>query len=1546
MTQSDFWIAFNNVFASGDWMNSADWANGVPTTADTAVVLGGSILIDASEDAQAGGLDINGPLSNGITTATLEVDGILAAGSIALSDGIIDGSGEISASQLSEGAPHYELPLGAYFELEGAVELTASTMALYGDGPLTIGEDATLIGTGSSTIDQGALNGTGTLQNGTPTNVNANMAFVYSGLVSAGDDTNTIGTLVNYGNLTLEGVVQPGGILPAADPYSGSTTYELSAASIVNNGVMDFLPGAPVVDPQEPTGITGNGEIMIASGATAFLDANIGAGQTIVFASGGNAVLTLDETASDLTASFQGELSGIGSGDTIDLPLVASSQIAGISLNAAGTAFTVQTTGGVLTFALAQAWNPDLIVTVVGNQFVVGSTPVDAWTGASGDGQWSTPGNWSNAFFGSVPTLGETAGIGAATVTVGPAVQAQVGALQLSAGADLVIQGSMFLENSATIPAGAAITVNGGYLRFASSTEGLTVAPGAVFQGYIGAGGSGGFLDSLVDNGTVEATSGDTLRLQGALSGDGTLQIDGGAEMALGSIASAPTVDFAATPATPGTLAVNYVAGNATGPTLDNLGYGDSIVIGFNGGPSPSATEAGSTLTISDGNSGDSASFTLQNAASDLEFITSESVSGVVTATATDNIPPVITVPGSILTLGAAAQDVSGISVEDGDPNYTTITLTLTLNGAGSLFLNETATGGGASVTGTTLSVTGTASEINTVLATLVYTPSAGALGVQTGSISVTASNNGPDNIDGTNAATPQTIGIVSVAADVGQWTAIATGDWDSGATWSGGVAPGSNDDALIAAAVTVTAGADDSANSLTIDGPQAELDDTGSLSLADGASSIGLYAGTLDLGFGGAIFGHGAQFVLAGGTLDGSGTLDDLAFDGNLAVTGHITVQDGFSIASLNASLAQIDVGGLNFLPAGTLYFKGGPYYLQNISISLYDNVAGYGLATLESDNLTLGSGVTLAANRGAISGADLTNYGTMVATGTFDAELTDLDNAGSIIVPQTGDFDLENDAFDTSINQSLTNSGEIIVNGGTVFLTAGGYESSGNLGIDNTGSILLNGGSLLVASGFGNTTNLSIDNTGSIIIDDGNFTLQDGTLDNSTSITVENDGSLFVANTATLEGTGNIYGKSGAITEIASPVPTGAGYYFTDPSTLILDDAPQFNGTIGGFGPGDMLEVANETIDAASITGTLLTLDLANGTTLTFNVAPGESGDTFVPEPSGGVTVLCFVKGTLIATPAGEVPIELLSIGDAVVTQSGRVRRITWIGTGRVLATRGRRTAATPVIVRKGALADNVPHHDLRVTKAHSLFIDGALIPVEFLVNHRTILWDDRAQEVAIYHIELESHDVLLANGAPAESYRDDGNRWLFLNANSGWHLPPQSPCAPVLTGGPLVDAVWRRLLDRAGPRPRLPLSNDPDLHLSVDGRRVEAAARHGMAYIFGIADPQASVRIVSRSAVPAELGLARDPRCLGVALRRIVVRQGGRFRVTEAMDVRLAQGFHAYEVDSRYRWTNGDATIPPELLDGFNGAMELVLHVGDIARYLDEGALVRAA
>ena len=322
------------------------------------------------------------------------------------------------------------------------------------------------------------------------------------------------------------------------------------------------------------------------------------------------------------------------------------------------------------------------------------------------------------------------------------------------------------------------------------------------------------------------------------------------------------------------------------------------------------------------------------------------------------------------------------------------------------------------------------------------------------------------------------------------------------------------------------------------------------------------------------------------------------------------------------------------------------------------------------------------------------------------------------------------------------------------------------------------------------------------------------------------------------------------------------------------------------------------------------------------------------------------CYLAGTLLLTPGGEVPVEMLKAGDAVVTISGEKRKLVWIGKGRALATRGQRSAATPVIIRKGALAKNVPHRDLRITKGHSLYLERALIPVELLVNHRSILWDDRAQDVTVYHLELETHDVLLANGAPAESYRDDGNRWLFQNANSGWDLPPQQPCAPILTGGPVVDAIWRQLLDRAGLRKGVPLTDDPDVHILVDGKRLNAADRVGDVHVFHLAGVPSALRIMSRSSVPAELGLARDPRLLGVAVRCVVVRNGARFRALQMEDARLAEGFHDFEPDNRIRWTDGDAAVPVELFKGFIDPLEFVLHLGGTTKYLDCGEVRHVA
>jgi uncharacterized repeat protein (TIGR03803 family) len=465
---------------------------------------------------------------------------------------------------------------------------------------------------------------------------------------------------------------------------------------------------------------------------------------------------------------------------------------------------------------------------------------------------------------------------------------------------------------------------------------------------------------------------------------------------------------------------------------------------------------------------------------------------------------------------------------------------------------------------------------------------------------------------------------------------------------------------------------------------------------------------------------------------------------------------------------------------------------------------------------------------------------------------------------------------------------------------------------------------------------------------------------------------GSLIMDASGDLFGTTQYGGANNAGTVFEIP-KIGARLYANTPTTvasfdgsdgaipqgsLLMDANGDLFGTTSSDGPnggGTIFEIAKTADGYANTPTTVASFDGDNGSRPTGSLIADANGDLFGTTSEGGANndgtvfevtdtgfALCFLAGTRISTPAGEVPVEHLSVGNFVLTRNGTSRRIVWIGQGKVLATRGHRTAATPVIVRKGALADNVPHRDLRVTKGHSLFVDNVLIPVEFLVNHRSILWDDHAQEVSLYHVELESHDILIAEGAPVESYRDDGNRWLFQNANTGWDLPPQPPCAPLLIGGPIVDAVWRRLLDRSGPRRRIPLTDDPDLHLIVDGRRLDAAERLGVSHIFRLPEGVGTgLRIVSRAAIPQELGLARDPRSLGIALQRIVTRHGTAFRITGAADPRLEKGFHAFEADNGFRWTSGDATLPPELFVDFVGPIEIVLVIAATAQYVDSGA-----
>jgi hypothetical protein len=578
--------------------------------------------------------------------------------------------------------------------------------------------------------------------------------------------------------------------------------------------------------------------------------------------------------------------------------------------------------------------------------------------------------------------------------------------------------------------------------------------------------------------------------------------------------------------------------------------------------------------------------------------------------------------------------------------------------------------------------------------------------------------------------------------------------------------------------------------------------------------------------------------------------------------------------------------------------------------------------------------AGGVLSGNYGVVTTYSATAVESITNAGTIQSSGhgISINNQPGAVINETGGTINAN--FGVSVGGdggSLINQAGAIITG--VYAGVAIYSAAGT--VTNAGTIIGTGvsspygryGAVLLPAGFANR----------VVVDPG--AVFQGKVDGANAI-----GASAVSTVELAAGTGTITGFGTQFINFGSiAFDAGANWF-------VQGDTAGLGGTISGFAQGDTIEIAGITVTGTNYAGGVLTLTDTTGTATLDLPGVFATPAFLVTNVANGADVtlgpVCFLPGTLITTPTGETEVERLSPGDTVLTSGGRARRIEWVGTGRVLATRGRRNAATPVIVRKGALGDNVPHTDLRVTKAHSFLIDGVLVPVAFIVNHRTILWDDHAQEVTIYHIELATHDVILANGAPAETYRDDGNRWLFQNANTGWDLPPQAPCAPVLTGGAVLDAIWRRLLDRAGPRPPLPLTDDPDLHLMVDGVRLDAMEQTGQVHVFRLRAVPSVLRLVSRTATPAEWGLSRDPRALGIAIKRLVVRKGTRFSVIAAHDDRLEAGFHAFEADNGLRWTDGDAVIAGDLYAGFSGPFEVVVHAGATTRYLAEGAVRHVA
>ncbi len=409
---------------------------------------------------------------------------------------------------------------------------------------------------------------------------------------------------------------------------------------------------------------------------------------------------------------------------------------------------------------------------------------------------------------------------------------------------------------------------------------------------------------------------------------------------------------------------------------------------------------------------------------------------------------------------------------------------------------------------------------------------------------------------------------------------------------------------------------------------------------------------------------------------------------------------------------------------------------------------------------------------------------------------------------------------------------------------------------------------------------------------------------------------------------------------------------------------------GTISGMQVGSGKNTATTTISFTGFTiksakfdstkDQLTIVDAADDSQTTLQLSDYGSG-TFANWTGGTLFLtdtVCYAAGTRILTEHGDVMVEDLRPGDQVVVLDGDTRSllpVTWIGTRHVdLASHPRAELVAPVRIAKGAFAANIPARDLLVSPPHAIRVDDHLIPAKLLVNGMTITRDSSLASVTYFHVELERHAVILAEGLPAESYLDTGNRAFFSNAaistlrDAVYHVDDaqriwqEQACLPLMDSHRDVRPSWEALAERAlalgHARPSVTTTVDPDLHLRVDGRRIDPITVTGRVYRFVLPGAARDIRLISRSTAPSDVcGWHDDDRTLGVALRSLtMISRDGEAQVLAADCPMLTDGWHAPERDgtSIWRWTTGDAALA---VSGLADARILDIRVADTATYI---------
>ncbi|WP_395495864.1 Hint domain-containing protein [Acetobacter sp. KSO5] len=442
-------------------------------------------------------------------------------------------------------------------------------------------------------------------------------------------------------------------------------------------------------------------------------------------------------------------------------------------------------------------------------------------------------------------------------------------------------------------------------------------------------------------------------------------------------------------------------------------------------------------------------------------------------------------------------------------------------------------------------------------------------------------------------------------------------------------------------------------------------------------------------------------------------------------------------------------------------------------------------------------------------------------------------------------------------------------------------------------------------------------------------------------------NGSSSVSGGTITIQGGGTLIAES-----VTSNIVFGSTTS-TVLNTLQVDSSSATSTNVTNLSPDDEIDLVGNTSDTSvrwtknsdgsyslkGSTGDMLISSVSfakksDGTSYT----PDDfrSTTTIVAYNGGTSTALtfgCFLAGSMIETPDGDVPVESLKRGDQIVTYvdgSAVNRPLVWTGRQHVTVRNGLPDdeAGYPVRILKDAIADGVPYKDMLITGDHCLFLEECFIPVRMLVNGRSIFFDRRLSSYTYYHVETPQHAIIRADGVLTESYLDTGNRNKFIQDSKvikiHGHVKSEKKDAnvPNPVARATVESLFVTLQARAMARgvpftvSDAALRDDPDLRLVTSKGQVIRTMRVVKdKYLFMIPPGVNSVRILSRTRRPCDGPgpFVNDYRHLGVLVGSISLQSVKKnVQITSHLTTVDADGWSVQE-SLPCRWTTGNAILP---------------------------------